>query len=744
MLSIMMKSPVLKPHFDLVQEKGGSYFLVYKNKAKRLKGKFLEFILPLLDGRDTADIIKALKGLASVMEIYHVINYLDVAGYLVEKRDLVYSPEEKLYYEISDSRFQFFKDQNLISLKNLTVIQTSIIKKYFTNAGFKIANGPSAIQIVICTDFLNTDLEIIAKENLKKKIRWLAIKPTGAELWITPLIRPDVYWDCLKTMILNNNRLQQINVKGFSTNKIGWSRNVSYSYASITIALGIAALQLKQFLLRTPCDVNDPALFTIFDLQTFTLTSLPLLPCGICNKCVKRWNPQSDIIEIKNIPKTSTEHYWNRKYTAHHLLPKLLKYVNEILGIVPRIEQVNDLDSLIYIYCTGVVKANVDVSSVGKYGVKRFGVGYGRTAEKAMCAAICEALAHYCGSLQGNEAIKVGSFNEISDSIDPSEVMQFSERQYKERNRWNKSYSLLNRIPKKFQGNRKFRWSPLWSLTTNKVRYLPTILVYENTPGEISDNEKKYLTGDSNGRATGGSIEEALFYAILEIIERDSIGIWWYNQHNCLKVDIENNPSLLVKNLKHYYSKLGRELQVLDITSDLNIPVFAAVSYRKETYDQVILGFGCHLNPEEAVESALCELAQSLGPVQQFCQNPDTARDRDIANWWQNGSVMEKQFSGIFSIVSKKISDYQCLSTDSWKKDIDVLLAPIHRAGLEVMVSNQSRDQFNLNVVKVIIPGMCSIRPRFNCKRIYQKPYLNSDKLIENKELSLNPYPLPV
>ena len=79
-------------------------------------------------------------------------------------------------------------------------------------------------------------------------------------------------------------------------------------------------------------------------------------------------------------------------------------------------------------------------------------------------------------------------------------------------------------LPAPFDPSAKIEWSPVWSLRDRRFRYLPTSLLYffYRGPGEIN--------ADSNGCAAGNTLAEAIVQGFLELVERDSYAIWWYNR----------------------------------------------------------------------------------------------------------------------------------------------------------------------------------------------------------------------
>ena len=94
----------------------------------------------------------------------------------------------------------------------------------------------------------------------------------------------------------------------------------------------------------------------------------------------------------------------------------------------------------------------------------------------------------------------------------------------------------------------------------------------------------------------------------MELVERDSVALWWYNQVKRPQVDLESFDEPYFHSLKHFYQTLHRELWVLDITSDLNIPTFAAITRRTDrAVEDIVLGFGSHFDPRLAIQSEPAE-----------------------------------------------------------------------------------------------------------------------------------------
>ncbi|EDN67472.1 Protein of unknown function DUF181 [Beggiatoa sp. PS] len=161
-----------------------------------------------------------------------------------------------------------------------------------------------------------------------------------------------------------------------------------------------------------------------------------------------------------------------------------------------------------------------------------------------------------------------------------------------------------------------------------------------------------------------------------------------------------------------YYQTLQRELWVLDITSDLEIPTFAAISRR---YDQasenILLGFGAHFDPKIAILRALTELNQSLPAVFSGLSDLNQEylyQDRDNAEfeWWHKTTVKKHPYLiPNKTLPLKTQADY----THNWSDDISVdvmnCIKIAKAKGLETLVLDQTRPDLGLHVIRVIVPG---------------------------------------
>ena len=107
--------------------------------------------------------------------------------------------------------------------------------------------------------------------------------------------------------------------------------------------------------------------------------------------------------------------------------------------------------------------------------------------------------------------------------------------------------------------------------------------------------------------------EEAIVQGFLELVERDAYAIWWYNRSQRTELDLGQFDDSYVRDLKTQLAETGRRLWVLDITSDLGIPSYVAMSHATQNGQEFVeYGSGSHFDPRIALLRTLTEVNQFL------------------------------------------------------------------------------------------------------------------------------------
>jgi thiazole/oxazole-forming peptide maturase SagD family component len=391
--------------------------------------------------------------------------------------------------------------------------------------------------------------------------------------------------------------------------------------------------------------------------------------------------------------------------------------VSPLTGVVTRLERIEaDLPMNTNYYAAHNFSApaqNVDELRAGLTGGS---FGKGSTAEQGEASALMEAIERYSGIFQGDEIRAPRRFTDFppGDAILPNDVLLFSDAQYQHRLAPPSEMDDSHPVPSPFDQSAKVDWSPVWSLRDQRFKYLPTSLLYFFYGGPAA------FHADSNGCAAGNTVEEAIVQGFLELVERDSYAIWWYNRVQRADVDLGEFHDSYVRDLQTQLAETGRRLWVLDVTSDLGVPTYVAIlHWMQNGQENIEFGSGAHFDKRIALLRALTELNQflSIGLM--------------------GGGTGEK--SSLDGITPLRLQDHAFLTPnrnaadqpdagatlgplDNTRQQVDACVDIARRAGLDFLVLNQTRPDIEVPVVRVIVPGLRHFYRRFGPGRLYDVP----------------------
>jgi oxazoline/thiazoline synthase len=183
-------------------------------------------------------------------------------------------------------------------------------------------------------------------------------------------------------------------------------------------------------------------------------------------------------------------------------------------------------------------------------------------------------------------------------------------------------------------------------------------------------------------------------------------------------LDLSQFDDAYIRDLQIQFAETGRRLWVLDVTSDLGIPSFVAVTHWTEnSREQVEFGSGAHFDTRIAVLRAMTELNQFLsiglmgGRDTGKCGHDDPElRLGDHPYLTPSGNqLIRPDFSSKFGRLDKREQVIAC-----------VRLAK--REGLDFLVLDQTRPDIEVPVVRVIVPGLRHFYRRFAPGRLYNVP----------------------
>ncbi len=568
--------------------------------------------------------------------------------------------------------------------------------------------------------------------------------------WLGPLFVPSQTgcWECLAQRLRGHSRLEAHLERTLGRPP---GHPVAGAWPGTMAALaGLLAAEVAKWLVlgRSPL---AGAVLTL-DLDTLERREHRLVRRPQCPACGQPAmgdprDPPRPSLGPAQAPTKGRDGGW-RSTTPEEVTARLEHHISPITGIIGRVEpRLCGHASVIPIYVTDHSFAQMDTERwFLREGFRKRSGGKGSTRAQALASALGESLERYCGVFQGDEPRLRASREELGPTaIHPNTWMGYSARQYAERERWNASDSKVCFVPEPFDDRLVLEWSPLWSLTEDQPRYLPTSACFYGYHGHHGRArvEPRIAVADSNGCAAGNTLAEAVLQGLFELVERDGVALWWYNRLSRPGVALESFEVPYVLELVEHYRRLERELWAIDLTSDLGIPTFAAVSRRvDQPREDVLLGFGAHVDARVALVRAMTEVGQSLPSVPEPGQTMRYRGDNQEAQrWWSTATVRSEPYLRPHPELGwRTFASYPAPSTASVPALLHDCVERLRGHGLEVLVLDQSRADVELAVARVVVPGLRHFWPRFGRGRLYDVPVALGWSAAPRAEADLNEY----
>lgn len=314
--------------------------------------------------------------------------------------------------------------------------------------------------------------------------------------------------------------------------------------------------------------------------------------------------------------------------------------------------------------------------------------GKGPTPEQAQASAVMEALERCCAEKREEDVLVKATVKEAMESVfalDPRELI-LPEKVH--------NYIFNDQLAW-FQGYEMFRGEDIW-VPANAVfhPYFP-------------DGDMPIFRYNTNGIASGNSLEEAILHGILELIERDAWSIAEFRRRARADVILDDEESLSYQLMQKFRDK-GVEVHLKDLTQDIGITTIGAAADDVLTKDPELLtiGVGTHLNPELAVIRALTELAQSRTTHKHGAKVNAKLRENNKSLGYDRIKSLNRLW---YTPAEKavRLSDMEKIDTLFVLDDIEVAFEKLMEVGLDkVIVVNLTRSDLSVPVVRVIIPGL--------------------------------------
>lgn len=744
----MLARPCFKPHLRVAVVPDEGVFVLSGAGETLLRGPLYELIAPHLDGRSADEICDLVAPHVSPAQVYFTVSQLAKKGLLSEASDGLRAEDAWWSMQDIDSAEASRRlSSSAVSVDSIGV-EAGPICAALTAAGLCVEAGGD-FHLVVTDHYLRPQLEEQNAAALASGRPWLLVKPVGRQIWIGPLLRPGVTgcWKCLSERLRTNHAVEGYLLERHpGESKLYESASTA---ASRQAALALAAETIANWIVRGELPECEGQIRT-FDLlswqvETHALTRLPYCPaCGQqSNGDLRHFRP----IELQSRRKQFVRDGGHRVVDPSVTIERFRHHISPITGAVSMLQRSSPSDDgAMHVYLSGhnLARRHRNLGQL-RGDLRNMSAGKGTTDEQAKASGLCEGLERHSGVFRGDEPRRRARLSELGASaIDPRDCMLFSARQYAERDEWNRGSSPYSFVPLPFNPEAEIEWSPLWSLTRQEVCWLPTSFCYYDYP---EPKEQRFCVACSNGNAAGNTLEEAALQGFLELVERDSVALWWYNRVSRPGVDLSSFAEPYLGELAEYLRKRGREMAALDLTADLGIPVFAVWSRRIDNpIEEIVLGFGAHLDARLALLRAVTEMNQMLSYLLQAPPEKvfnEHVTDEETVRWLKTATLANQPYlAPDGKSPPHRLADYARAWNDDIRDDVRHCQSLVERHGMEMLLLDQTRPEIGLPVVKVVVPGMRHFWARLAPGRLFDVPVELGWLPHRLAEEELNPIPM--
>lgn len=241
-------------------------------------------------------------------------------------------------------------------------------------------------------------------------------------------------------------------------------------------------------------------------------------------------------------------------------------------------------------------------------------------------------------------------------------------------------------------------------LPDGAARAVPLDRCFRRAPHRVKQPAAAPL---SIGCAAGRTREEAMLRAALELVERDSVALWWRGGRAGRPVALEVSVQVGALLSQVRQGLTHRHTWLLDIASDLGVPVVAAVSFGSGG-----TGFSCGTAARTSVTEAACaavlemcqnELAHAVASAKREQRGEAGLNPRDDAIFRRNAQVTTE---AAWLIHPAGAPRHLALAGNEPSLCIESLCDRLGSAGLELLAFDHTETTGGVAVWRAICDGL--------------------------------------
>ncbi|MCY4295879.1 MAG: TOMM precursor leader peptide-binding protein [Gammaproteobacteria bacterium] len=756
----LIEKPQLAPHFQFHPMDDRQVFLVSETFNSLLHGGIYADLLPLLDGRRTRqEIVAALGDGYAETEVGKTLASLVGKGYVVSG-EYAMADGQAAFWTALGATPRWAEERLAASRVAISGADAGLAAR-LESMGVTVETGADgakhgapapALSVVFRDDYLDEQLGAVNRRHIASGIPWMLICPVGLRPLFGPVFRPaerGPCWSCLAYRLRGHQE-----VHNFLRNLTGDNGTVAPRAVEPAVAefvCGLAAVEIAKWLvLGNKASLHNEVLS--LDMEGLKLGRHPVMRRPQCSACgdEKLFRPDREPlpVRLRSSPNKVRNSGGLRSVSPKETLAKYAHLVDSVSGVVTWLRRTTDnADPWLHVHWAG---SNIALKnralSVLRLSLRTKSAGKGSTPLQSEASALCEALERYSGAFHGDEIRIRKRFRDFAggEAVHPNEIQLFSEGQLDQAAEINARGHPYNVVPPRLDPDAEIDWTPVWSLTGERHRHVPTSLLYFGKSTDLRGETD--FVADSNGCAAGNTLEEAILQGFFELVERDAFAVWWYNRLRVPGVDLDSFNDDYLSGAGDYYRGLNRELWLLDVTGDFGIPTFVALSRRTDKRaEDIIYGVGTHTDPHIAALRAVCEMNQFLNWVQGT--GPGGAGysvdDPQCLWWWRNATLAGHPYlAPATDMPPRGKSHYAVPESADLRDDVERCQALVEAKGMEFLVLDQTRQDIGLPVARVIVPGMRHFWERFAPGRLFEVPVAMGWRGSPLTEAELNPAPV--
>jgi len=526
-------------------------------------------------------------------------------------------------------------------------------------------------------------------------------------------------------------------------------------YHTEFIAATIAALVLAHRENGDAAADLFPPVFLV-DLDTLTIRRHCLVPDVECPAC-GRGAPDSRtgaVLTLESAPKRRRDEFRGRDIDDYRL--PVEAFANPVCGSLgPAVSA--DLSSP----STSATFGAFSTRS-GEYLRETMWGGHADNYRDSVRIGLLEGMERFAGiRARGKRTVVVDSLTGLgSEALDPRDCGVYSDEFYRG-----------NPHIRPFSADRAIPWVWGYSMRRRRPVLVPEVLAYYHAPG-LAD---RFVQETSNGSASGGTLAEAVYFGLMEVMERDAFLLTWYGKTPMPEIDARSSGRRRTRQMVDRLEMYGYRAQFFDIRVTFSIPVVLATATRLDGgLGALCVGAGASVDPEAAMAAALCEIATDSVNLRARAERdhdrlsamvddfdkvlalhdhplmfgiPAMARHADFLFSGSRGgpAPMAELYRGTRPAPAL---------TDDLKLDVERCIDEVGRAGFDVIVVDQTvpeQTDLGLRTVKVLVPGLLPIDFGWQRQRALRSPRLCTahrqaglrDSDLRPEDLHRVPHPFP-